>query len=131
MGTCSKGSQSCSAGTWGKCSGEVVPTAEVCDNKDNDCNGKTDDDPVQKIYCKDMDQDGFGDPLVIKLSCTAPPGYSTNCSDCYDTNKDAFPGQKKYFNSDRGDGNFDYDCDGKSEKKYTATGKCLVKEACR
>jgi len=38
-------------------------------------------------------------------------GYTT-CEDCYDLNTDAFPGQTEYFEVDRGDGSFDYDCDG-------------------
>src|SRR5581483_10511740 len=28
---------------WGVCQGEVVPVPEVCDDKDNDCNGLVDD----------------------------------------------------------------------------------------
>ncbi len=42
-GLCKKGSQSCAKGKWGSCKGQVKPAAEKCDNKDNDCDGKTDE----------------------------------------------------------------------------------------
>ncbi|MBI2061036.1 MAG: hypothetical protein HYT87_14815 [Nitrospirae bacterium] len=41
-GVCKAGSQTCSGGQWGTCSGEVIPVAEICDGKDNDCDGQTD-----------------------------------------------------------------------------------------
>ena len=43
VGTCSYGTQSCSAGSWGTCTGAVYPGTEVCDNLDNDCDGTKDD----------------------------------------------------------------------------------------
>ena len=42
VGECRKGTQTCSHAQWGACSGAVGPTAEVCDGKDNDCDGLTD-----------------------------------------------------------------------------------------
>ncbi|MFZ5469118.1 MAG: MopE-related protein [Myxococcota bacterium] len=42
VGECSKGTQACSNGQWQTCTG-VAPTAEVCDGKDNDCDGLTDE----------------------------------------------------------------------------------------
>jgi hypothetical protein len=44
-GVCTPGVQQCNAdGTWGSvCVGEVKPSVEVCDGKDNDCNGQVDD----------------------------------------------------------------------------------------
>lgn len=43
-GECQSGLRFCkNDGTWTECRNEVVPTAEVCDGKDNDCNGKVDD----------------------------------------------------------------------------------------
>lgn len=45
-GTCVPGSRSCNAeGTgYGDCIGEVLPSSETCDMKDNDCDGLNDDD---------------------------------------------------------------------------------------
>ena len=38
-------------------------------------------------------------------------------TDCYDSNASAKPGQTSYFTQARGDGSFDYDCDGGTETK--------------
>ncbi len=48
VGECSTGIQTCQLdGTWGlECVGEVGSTTEVCDNLDNDCNGKIDENQV-------------------------------------------------------------------------------------
>jgi hypothetical protein len=42
VGECVKGTQTCSAGKWGDCSG-VGPALEICDGKDNNCDGRTDE----------------------------------------------------------------------------------------
>ncbi len=43
-GECTPGVQRCNMqGQWASCLGEGKPVAELCDNKDNDCNGVTDD----------------------------------------------------------------------------------------
>ncbi len=43
VGPCQEGTQTCSSGAWGSCTGEVLPSTEVCDGVDNDCNGTADD----------------------------------------------------------------------------------------
>lgn len=44
VGICKAGTQSCGSNrTWGACVNEVPPSLEICDGKDNDCNGKVDD----------------------------------------------------------------------------------------
>lgn len=40
-------------------------------------------------------------------------------NDCYDINGNAHPGQTTYFPTNRGDGSFDYDCDGQVTKLIT------------
>lgn len=42
-GLCKDGVQSCISGRWGSCLGSILPTPERCDNKDNDCDGQTDE----------------------------------------------------------------------------------------
>ena len=44
-GECKKGVTACDATGAQICSGGVGPTAETCNNKDDDCNGKIDDNP--------------------------------------------------------------------------------------
>lgn len=43
VGACSYGQQSCTSGVWSDCENAVLPSAEVCDGADNDCNGLVDD----------------------------------------------------------------------------------------
>ncbi len=44
VGICEAGTQTCVSGQWGSCTGEVLPATETCsDNKDNNCNGQTDE----------------------------------------------------------------------------------------
>ncbi len=43
FGTCMYGWQICIAGAWAKCEGQVLPSPEICDGKDNDCNHRIDD----------------------------------------------------------------------------------------
>lgn len=64
------------------------------------------------VFYRDVDGDGFGDPSTALTSCSAPAGYVDNGGDCYDANKKAYPGKIGRFATHRGDGSFDYDCDG-------------------
>jgi hypothetical protein len=50
VGECKGGLQSCVNGFLGPCAGEVVPANEACDNKDNDCNGQTDEN-IAAVAC--------------------------------------------------------------------------------
>ena len=43
QGSCRAGSQSCTNGVWTTCTGQVGPTAEACNDEDDDCNGTADD----------------------------------------------------------------------------------------
>ena len=43
IGECRAGTQVCSNGEWGTCTGEVTMTTEVCDDADNDCDSTVDE----------------------------------------------------------------------------------------
>ncbi len=53
IGECKTGIISCVGGEeWGSCDGEILPSEEICDNKDNDCDGTTDLNPNGEILSK-------------------------------------------------------------------------------
>ncbi|MCG2717233.1 MAG: hypothetical protein L6408_00150 [Nanoarchaeota archaeon] len=60
----------------------------------------------------DSDGDGYGSTWGCNNGVT-------NNLDCYDNNKDAKPGQTEYFNVDRGDGSFDFNCNTTIEYQYS------------
>lgn len=43
VGICRAATKACVNGQWGACEGEVLPQQEICDGKDNNCNGETDE----------------------------------------------------------------------------------------
>ncbi len=93
------------------CQGLSCPTGETC-----------------VPWFRDIDQDSYGDPAGMALGCegTAPKDmngndYVRNMDDCYDINAAAHPGQTAWFQLERGDGSFDYDCDQVAEKEYDDT----------
>jgi hypothetical protein len=56
VGICHGGNQTCTAGSWGSCNGQQLPETEVCDAKDNNCNGQTDENTA--TLCYDLPHDG-------------------------------------------------------------------------
>ncbi len=104
VGVCEQGAQTCIDGAWGACEGGVQPSAEVCDGKDNDCNGQSDENltrtcqnacsagvescangawtgctarqPAQEI-CDNLDNDCDG-------VADGPGAYCANGGACYD-----------------------------------------------
>ena len=64
---------------------------EVCDGFDDDCDGMSDNVTTGTRWFEDADGDGFGDPSVSQIDCTAPTGYVSDDSDCDDTNADIHP----------------------------------------
>jgi len=62
IGECKKGRQTCNQSThqWGPCVGATKPKPEVCDGKDNDCNGKVDDNLVKACYTGKLGTVGVG-----------------------------------------------------------------------
>ncbi len=77
---------------------------EVCDNKDNDCDGSIDEDLRYYAVFLDEDGDGYGFGLsVFSGVCSTPVGYSENNSDCAPLDPDKFISGPLYVDND-GDG---------------------------
>ncbi len=107
---------------------------EICDDKDNNCNGEADEVKEYAPWYKDQDGDGYGDPESEPvLSCLRVPGRVLSQNDCDDVSKSVNPnatelcdgidndcnGKADYrlsginnFEDDDGDGIPDADCDG-------------------
>jgi alpha-tubulin suppressor-like RCC1 family protein len=68
--------------------------AELCDGRDNDCNGKIDDNVRILSWYTDHDGDGFGDPQssMVVQSCKRPGDkFAPSKDDCDDTNPVVHP----------------------------------------
>ena len=66
---------------------------EVCDDKDNDCDGDVDEDAVDQVtWYVDGDLDGFGDDDSATTSCEQPPGTTLVGGDCDDGRSGVNPG---------------------------------------
>ncbi len=66
---------------------------EVCDGKDNNCDGNADEGLQLFTYYLDIDNDGFGDAAGRIDTCLmmAPMGYVTNDLDCIDNDPNFNP----------------------------------------
>ncbi len=82
----------------------------------------------KRVFYRDADGDGFGDRSKPVKACKAPPGFVDNDGDCYDKNRRVHPRQRDYYAVHRGDGSFDYDCDGHETRRFTTRAFCRVSE---
>ncbi len=74
VGVCKEGMQTCQSNhRWGQCLGEVLPGKEECDNKDNDCDGKVDED-LKKSCSGKCSNKGTTECVAGRWTrCTAEP----------------------------------------------------------
>lgn len=87
-GVCAGSQQQCSAGQWATCdyaahSPDYQDDETMCDGKDNDCDGQT-DEGLASTYYRDNDADDYGDATKSQRACTQPKGYVLDNTDCDD-----------------------------------------------
>ncbi len=81
---------------------DIHPGAtEVCDGLDNDCDDLVDDaDPDRdgtsgRLFYRDGDFDGYGDPDDSQAACAAPAGYTDDATDCDDGDPERNPSARE------------------------------------
>ena len=82
VGECKYGIQTCVGGQWGTCVGAIGPSAEICDGKDNDCDGVIDEENICAVV----------NSTVPQANATTPtPGVNTTSgvNSTIDTSKNA------------------------------------------
>jgi hypothetical protein len=91
---------------------DVHPDAiEVCDLRDNNCDGIIDTDAVDtRVLFEDWDGDGFGDPHSSSSACFESDLYVEDDTDCDDTDASVHVGAPEYAWD-----SIDQDCVGESE----------------
>ena len=85
---------------------------EQYDNRDNDCDGETDEGG--NVYYRDVDSDGFGVSTNTVESFEPMPGYVDNYDDCDDSNAQINPISVEEFDS------VDNNCDGQVDEGFTS-----------
>ena len=86
---------------------------EVCDERDNDCNGVV-DEGVGSVYYADPDADGAGDPQSTIIACQPPAGYVINDTDCDSADGSVSPNAVELCDD------IDNDCDGETDEDDAA-----------
>ena len=87
---------------------DVFPgNTEICDGKDNNCDGEVDEGLSFVTYYADNDGDGYGDAMMELSACEEPSGYVLDDTDCDDTDADINPDATEIPSN-----GIDEDCDG-------------------
>ncbi len=79
--------------------------SEVCDGRDNNCDGSI-DEGVTEVFYRDSDGDGYGDPYQAVEACTVPEGFVLSGNDCNDLESASYPAALEICDD------LDNDCDG-------------------
>ena len=84
---------------------------DLCDLKDNDCDGQVDEDQPATVVWPDLDSDGYGDASDSGTAiCGTLLGYVDNNQDCNDDDSDMHPGAWDGCDLE------DNDCDGLTDE---------------
>ncbi len=106
QGNCKNGAQACNNGQWDvACTGETLPNPETCNNQDDDCDGKTDEDLTRPCYTGPQGTSGQGACKEGQQIC-ANGQWPTACTG------QVLPKAEECNNQDD-------DCDGKTDESLT------------
>mgnify|MGYP006279689203 CR=1 FL=1 len=115
-GECSRGYRYCNGGNWSNCQGGQGPTSESCDNKDNDCDGNTDEKLSRGC--------GMG-----SNACSSCDGVCSKATESCSGGSWSCQNPSHYESSESSCDNRDNDCDGSTDESLTrscgmSTGQC-------
>ena len=82
---------------------------EICDGRDNDCDGSTDEEKAQITWYRDEDSDGFGAADTTVIACVPPEGFSVMWTDCDDNDPEVHPKASEVCDAR------DNDCNGRAD----------------
>ncbi len=127
----------CKGGKGGDCDDTDATTAkgkeEVCDMRDNDCDGKVDEMTATTVWYLDQDGDGWGTNIGSALArCQPIPGRAPNFGDCDDAVNSVHPGALETCNgaddncNGKTDEGTDYQCPLESAVGICKLGHCSV-----
>lgn len=89
---------------------------ELCNGRDDNCDGKTDEGFTQVLLVRDADGDGYGAKTgMTMIGCPPTPGFAPNFDDCDDNNPAINPAAAEQANGR------DDNCNGKVDD-LSATG---------
>lgn len=90
--------------------------SELCNGKDDNCNGMVDEDVVYSDYCQDKDGDGHGARGgATKNDCGPRDGFGVCDNDCDDSDSKIYPGAEELCNYK------DDNCNGRVDENARAT----------
>lgn len=87
---------------------------EVCDSRDNDCDGEIDEGAVTTWFV-DADGDGYGNGGLSITRCQAPANFVARGGDCNDNDPTTFPGRAEVCDAR------DNNCDGAIDEGVKST----------
>ena len=120
VGVCRPGVRRCTAGLLGACTDEVVPRVEICDNADNDCNGRVDEVeggcgecvPGAACYSGDGGTAGVGACRAGRQTCREGGGFDACTDEVVPTGESC--------------DDVDNDCDGRTDESLPLDQPCVV-----